>query len=472
MSEEAADPPNIIWITLDSIRHDHTTLNGHTRPTTPNLERIARKTRGVGFNNCIAAANWSLPSAASIHTGAFPERHRTGYGTNKLPQSVDTVAERLREQGYQTVGISANHYFSEATGLDRGFDTFKQINPKEFLKEVNPLTVLRFLYNVRSHSGGFTVEKTKHRPDFFVNEIVKKQLSSRAGSEEPFFLSAHYHGAHVPYYPPPAWKDRFASDLIESPEAASERAFRHTTDLHKGIANVSEFKERDWNALNVMYDTLIGYSDSLVGGLFDHMQSLDLGNTVFVVTADHGDLLGEYGLLGHKFVLHDGLVHVPAIVHGLDSVVGKADELVQHVDIMRTLVEYVGGDTTGLDGVDLRTDRRTAALSQRGAGIQEPISEIKGYNPSFNSDRLRDAAINSLRTHDFKYQHSAKGNALFELPDEESDVSTKYPGRLDELETDLMSRLDRIDTEKIDEERAEFSDDVRDHLSDLGYVVE
>lgn len=468
----AAAPPNIIWITLDSIRYDHTTLGGHKRATTPNMKRIADQPSGVSFSSCIAAANWSLPSAASIHTGTFPEQHRTGYGTKKLPQGVDTVAERLQEVGYRTVGVSANHYFSESTGLTRGFETFKQINPSELFKEVSPLTLLRFLGNLRSHSGGLSTDKTKHRPDFFVNEVVKKQLSARSKAEEPFFLSAHYHGAHLPYYPPPAWHDRFSSDLVESPQTASERAFEHTADLHRGIANVSEFDERDWNALNVMYDTLVAYSDSLVGDLFDHLEALDLDNTVFVVTADHGDLLGECGLLGHKFVLHDGLVHVPAVVHGLDSVADKHDDLVQHIDIIRTLVECAGGDTTNFDGVDLRNGQRTAALSQRAADIQGPLSAIKEHDPSFDTEYFHDAALSSLRTHEFKYQQSAEGDMLFELPDEQSDVSMSYPDRKEELETELQRRLNRIDSQNVNQEEAEFSDDIKDQLSDLGYLVE
>ncbi|RLM95220.1 sulfatase [Haloarcula sp. Atlit-7R] len=469
---ESTTPPNIIWITLDSIRYDRTTLDGHTRATTPNMERIANQPGGVSFSSCIAAANWSLPSAASILTGTFPEHHRTGYGTNKLPEGVSTVAERLQEAGYQTVGVSANHYFSESTDLSRGFETFKHINPSDLFREVGPLTLLRFLGNVRSHSGGLSTEKTKHRPDFFVNEIVKKQVSSRAGTDDPFFISAHYHGAHLPYYPPPAWQDQFASDLVESPRAASERAFEHTADLHRGIANVSEFGEADWSALNVMYDTLVAYSDSLIGELFDHLKTLDFENTVFVVTADHGDLLGECGLLGHKFVLHDGLVHVPAVVHGLDSVADKQDELVQHVDIVRTLVECAGGDTTGFDGIDLRNERRTAALSQRAADIQGPLSAIQEHDPSFDTEYFHDAALSSLRTHEFKYQQSSEGDVLFELPDEQSDVSMSYPDRRDELKADLQRRLSEIDSQKVDGEAAGFSDDIRDQLSDLGYLVE
>jgi len=473
MSWSPTQRPNVVWITLDSVRQDHTSIDGYDRETTPNLQSIANRPSGVAFDTCIAAANWSLPSAASIATGTYPEYHRTGYDTDVLSENVDTVAERFRDVGYHTVGVSANHYFSEATGLDRGFEEFKEIMPSEFVSEVPARTLLEFLLKIRTHSGGFTREKTKHRPDYLVNEIVKNQLSACAESDGPFFVSAHYHGAHVPYYPPPTWQDTFESDLIESPRAASERAFRHTADLHTAIGKTEAFTEEDWNALSVMYDTLVAYSDALVGDLFDHLEALPLDDTVFVVTADHGDLLGEQGLLGHKFVLHDGLTRVPAVVHGLDALVDQSDELIQHLDIIRTLVGRAGGDTDGLHGIDLQTEQRSHALSQRGPGIESALKKIWETNPDFDASDLHEEGLSAIRTDTFRFQRSNDSAELFALPDEQTDVSEDYPSKRAELSAELDRRLSEIDSPSIDTAAAaDFSDDVKDQLADLGYVVD
>ena len=472
MNDRRTAQPNIVWITLDSIRHDRTTLGGHRRRTTPNMQAIADDDVGRSFDHCIAAGNWSLPSAASIHTGTYPEHHRAGFQTEQLSDHVPTVPELLNAVGYRTVGISANHYFSEATGLDRGFDEFKQIQPGEFVEEAGVAATLRFALGIRSHSGGFTMTKSKHRPDYLVNRTVASELSALADSDQPFFLSAHYHSAHVPYYPPPAMRDTFADDLDESAKAAVRRAYDLTTDVHESIARTNEFERADWEALRAMYDTVIAYSDRLVGDLFETFRSLELNDTVFVVTADHGDLLGEYGLLSHKFVLHDGLVRVPLAVYDPAGRFDDADELVQHTDVMTTLLAAAGADTASLQGHDLRKEQREYAFSQRGADVKEGLSKVRAHNPDFHEGPIHDGAVTAARSTRFKYRRSDGQAELFELPDETTDLSEQSPDRVDTFERVIKDWRSRIEGPEIENGSAEFSADAKARLADLGYLVE
>jgi uncharacterized sulfatase len=472
MSSSAGDPPNVVWITLDSIRQDRTTLGGHERNTTPNLESIADRPTGVSFDECIAAGNWSLPSAASILTGTFPEHHRTGFETDRLPDHVNTVAERLRDAGYHTIGISANHYFSEATGLDRGFDEFTHVNPADFFTQAGLGTTLKFLCNLRSHSGGFSATKTKHRPDYVINEMVKDELTARVDDEQSFFLTAHYHGAHVPYYPPPTRQDRFADSTSVDVGAASETAFHHTADLHRAMAAADAFDEDDWEALDVMYDTLVAYCDDLMGDLFKHMESLDLDDTIFVVTADHGDLLGEYDLLGHKFVLHDGLVRVPAVVHGTDVLCDVDQDLVQHQDLIMTLVAFAGGETDGMQGRDLRTEEREYAISQRGPGVEDGLDEIREYDENYEAPQVQHGVLTALRTSEYKFQQSDEGAKLFALPDEQTDVSEQQSAKANRFDDVLAKRRAAIAGPSVDDQDAEFTDEMKDQLADLGYLTD
>ena len=473
MSSSGAEQPNIVWITLDSVRQDHTTLTDYERDTTPSLKTIADADGGVSFDHCIAAGNWSLPSTASIHTGTYPSHHRAGYDTNRLPDEVDTVPERLKQVGYTTVGVSANHYFSEATGLDRGFDVFKQLQPEAFLSEAGLTTTLKFLLGIRSHSGGLTTAKSKHRPDYLVNEVVKDQVSELADSDDPFFISAHYHGGHHPYYPPPTRHAEFEESLATDPSAAAETAYDLTTDIHEQIARTDEFSDDDWAALTAMYDTVLSYSDELVGDLFEHIQSLDLDNTVFIVTADHGDLLGEHGLLSHKFLLHDALVRVPMVIHGGADLFESTGELVQHVDIVQTLVRAAGGETEGMQGVDLRSETREYALSQRGADTEESLSQVRDHDPEFDDSMIHFGPLSMLRSESFKYLRSEGRQELFSLPDESGDVSAEYPERTATFERVLEDRLSTIAEADItaEAEEAEFSGAAKERLEELGYLV-
>lgn len=464
--------PNIVWITIDSIRQDHTSLGGYKRNTTPNLERIASSDQGEAFTSCLATGMWSLPSVASMFTCTYPAFHRTGYDTEVLPDSVDTIAERFAEQGWTTAGISVNHFFSEATGLNRGFDTFTLLNPKNALRTAGPIDTIKFLVNLRRHSGGYTLEKRKHRPDYLLQEVAKDRLAELASGDSPFLLALHYYGAHHPYYPPLSYQDTFADEIPMNPRQAANEAFDHTDDIHRGIARRNSADDRDLEAIESMYDSLVRYSDSLVGELFDYLQTLDLTDTIFVVTADHGDLLGEQGLFGHKLLLHDALVHVPFVVHGLGELVGKGDKLIQHPDVVRTLAEIAGVSTDGFQGIDIREESREFAVCQRGDGGDKTLDQIEEYDPEFDRDRFFESEIVTLRTREFKYLRSGDERLLFELPDESTDVSDAYPERVEWFDEQLSAWWETHAVEDRHSVDAEFDDAAKQRLSDLGYLVE
>lgn len=119
------DKPNIVWITLDSVRHDHTTMSGYRRETTPYIEKIANKSDGVAFSSCFAHARASATSVPSILSGTYPSRHGTYYReSSAFPDELPLAAELFSDVGYNTVGISNNGYAGSLTNVDRGFDEF------------------------------------------------------------------------------------------------------------------------------------------------------------------------------------------------------------------------------------------------------------------------------------------------------------------------------------------------------------
>jgi uncharacterized sulfatase len=468
------DRPNIVWITLESTRADHTTLDGYSRDTTPNLERIARDSTGRYFSECFSHGIWTLSSSASILTGTYPSHHGAGMDGESIPDGLPTVPELLRSAGYRTACLSPNSHLSSATGLDRGFDEFSWVSKSTLREAVGFRTLLKYAAHVRSHGGGFTLDPRLHNRGYMLHDVAKRWVRSFEGDDEPFFMYLHHGGPHHPYAPPLRYRDRFTVDLPMSAEDAQDVAFHHHDRLHEHIAEGCEFSDDEWAALKAMYDAEIAYVDELVGDLFDYTESRDLGDTVFVVTADHGELFGERGLLAHMGVTDDAVSHVPLVVHGDDGLADHDGEMVQHADVMRTLLERAGADTESLQGRDLREESRDKSVVQRGAErTRRNLDTFEAHNPAFDRSDYPSGTVTALRTAEFRYQRSEDRDELFRLPDGRTDVSDEYPEIASDLETTLDEWLETtgapVDRDSSD---GEFTDAMKEQLSDLGYLVE
>lgn len=457
--------PSVLWITLDSVRADHTAMAGYRRDTTPNLDRLASESGGQAFRQCVAHSNATLRSSASILTGMQPSRHDVGMGNDRLPDAVETVPERFAAEGYETACLSGNSHLSGATGLDRGFDRFEWLAASTLLDAAGPKTVARYLLNLRRHSAGLSTDPAKHSTPFLMNDVAERWLSDLA-DDPPFFCYLHYNEPHRPYYPPLPYLDRFTGDLSMSAAEAAEFAMHVHRNFFDVVADGPEFTGDEWAALKAMYDAEIAYTDEMVGRLVEHARSL-VDDLVVVVTADHGELFGEGGMLAHKLLLHDALLRVPLVVHGLGDTAADADSLVQHADVTRTLLERAGGRTDGMQGVDLRSDTREYAIAQRGPVGFDAYRE---RNPAFDASRYAASALHCLRDREFKYLRHDDGAALHRLPDEERDVSGEHPDVAERMDDYLAGWLDADGRPVAEAADAEFTDAMERQLRDLGYV--
>lgn len=465
--------PNIVWITVESTRADHTTLGGYERDTTPNLERIAERARGRSFSGCFSHGVWTLPSSASILTGTVPSYHDAGMGSEAIPDELPTVPELLSERGYHTACLSPNSHLSSATGLDRGFDEFVWVSKSTLREAVGLRTLLKYLLNVRSHGGGLTLDSREHNPDFMMHDLAKRRLRSFRG-RQPFFLYLHHGGPHRPYLPPKPYRKRFADGVGLSPAEMGEVALDHHANLFEHVANGCPFTDEQWRTLRALYDGEIAHVDALVGELFDAVRGLGLDETVFVVTSDHGELFGERGLLAHQIVVHDAVAHVPLVVHGFDDLLEYDGGMVQHADLVATLLGRMGVQADHCHGIDLREGRRDYSVVQRGEDrCRKNLAEIRAFDPAFDASSYHRATLHAIRTRAFKYQRSVERAELFRLPDEDRDVSASYPA----VAANLDDRLSRwLETKgsplvpgRVD---GQFTDAMREQLADLGYLVE
>jgi len=467
------DQPNIVWITLDSVRADHTTMAGYRRDTTPNLERIAALEQGNWFSQCFAHAKWTAPSTASILTGTYPTRHGVGVDEwrldemRKVPTELMTVPERLQNQGYRTACISSNSHISEGTGLTRGFDYHELVTLDSFKKFKGVWALLRFALEFRHHSSAYTLDHSAYNHTVYLDEIARHHLKEFAATEEPFFLYLHNNDPHHPYTPPITYQELFTEALKMDTDAMLTLCWKLNDNIYEFCEGKKSLKNEELAAIQSMYDATLAYVDEWVGDLFEYIKSLDAGPTIFIVTADHGDLFNEYGLFGHNFVLNDALLRVPLVVHGLDGVTRATDGIVQHIDLVQTLLENVGAMEEGLQGINLQRERRPHAIAQRGKR-----DKLRDLDLDHVSIPLYPDGFTCLRTNEFKFEYGVnKKSSLYRLPNEERDVSDQYPDRVEAFRDILESWLiEEGAPVSSDQERANYADDMKQQLKDMGYL--
>jgi len=400
---------------------------------------------------------------------------------NILPDSIKTAPELLSEQGYYTIGVSENGYAGEAKGLDVRFDDFTKsslssIRDALSLDFIPALT--KYLLSLRSHGPGFNLDKSAHaqQNSFYTTDITKRKLKTASKHDKPFFCYVHYNDPHHPYLPPLSYIDEYLNEIEASAEDAMAFAQKMHDELYPLMAEGLPIAKDQWEMLHAMYDATIKYTDACVGKLYDLVTNQIKRDTIVVITADHGDLFGEYGLLGHHMVLHDGLIHVPLVTHGLEGVEDHTQKPTQHIDIMQTLISIAGADTSQFQGYDLQTETRTKAISQDLRGTVDDAKaqnyeRIVQYNPDVDLSHLPKSMVTAVRTTDLKLVQTDEWTRLYALPNETEEVSKEYSDQFVELQSFTQQWL-QTEGEPLDttSEKPELSSDTEQHLREMGYL--
>lgn len=294
LADAAADSPNILLIILDTVRAASLSLYGYDRPTTPNLERFARE--GVVYELAIAPTSWTLPAHASIFTGRDPDQLSADWWI-PLDDTYPTLAEVLSDAGYATAAFSANlAYANRESGLARGFARFD-----DYTRTVGEAlrTSVMLKRNARRVRLGSLVNDdwNGRRKADHVSRSFLRWLDD-VPEDRPFFAFLNYMDGHDPYHAPPPYDTLYAPRSPFLPlnwgREPSDSVIRSWTD---------------W------YDRSITYLDAELARLFDELRARgELDNTIVVVTADHGEHLGEYGYMRHGNTLYMPVLHVPLIL--------------------------------------------------------------------------------------------------------------------------------------------------------------
>jgi len=291
--------PNIIIILIDAARADHFSCYGYFRKTTPNIDHIASE--GVLYENAISPAGWTLPSHTSLFTGMYVSRHGVHNENQVFNGDLLTLPELLQKSGYRTVGFCRNDWISETTGLTKGFVEFYDIHYGKLKKKAR-----KFINSFRVNG--------KDSWSYEINRNVKQWINRR-NAAQPFFMFVHYSQLHLPYSIPAPFNTKFLPDGL-----TYEQAKATNQDPKAYYAGAAKMGEQEFEISKALYDCSLAYQDFRVFELYQHLKAKNiLDDTIFIVTSDHGESLGDHNHFDHYYVLYDSLLKVPLILSATEK---------------------------------------------------------------------------------------------------------------------------------------------------------
>lgn len=386
--------PNVILITIDTTRADALGCYGNKHIQTPIMDALAQS--GCRFENCYAQASLTFPSHSSILTGRIPPRHGVhNNSTYRLHSDIPLISESFKANGYDTSAFIGSIILLKEYGLDRGFDLYDDhiVHYKE--KKDKKTIVTRRAEVTLDHAWNW----------------MKKQ-------DKPFFSWIHLYDPHWPYEPPKPFSQAYA---------------------------------------DFPYYGEISYVDLQIGKLVKELKdSGKWSNTLLVITADHGDSLGEHEEKSHGFFCYKTTTHVPLIFS--KPLVGNKGRvftpLVSTVDIMPTILDFAGLTLPlGMDGQNLlESDPRTS--------YSETFIPLESFYFS---------PIRSLKTENYSFYKSSEYE-LYDLqqdPGELKNVVEQHP----DIFSEFKKKMELIEAGSLDEvQDVQLDQEMIEMLKSLGYV--
>lgn len=315
--------PNVLVVTIDTIRADHVGAYGASAGATPGIDAFARE--GILFEQAIAPAPLTLPSHATLFSGILPFRNGVRVNaTDRVSAKVPLVAEAFSERGYRTAAFVSSLVLRRASGIGRGFELYDDA----------------FAVNEGKEMRSYVPER---RGDETVDRALAWIAGQRAGAATPpFFVWVHLFDPHLPYEPPSPYAERF--------------------------------RGRE-------YDGEIAFADACFARL---IAGVDAGDTLVVLAGDHGESLGEHGEGGHGVFLYDATIRVPLILRlpGKRLAGTRVATQVRLADVTPTLRRMADLAPADTDGEDLEPLFSAPASPDRPAFSQADYpSFVLGWSP-------------------------------------------------------------------------------------------
>ncbi len=322
--------PNVLLISIDTLRADHLSLYGYRHPTSPAIDAWAQE-QGVTFERTVAPSPWTLPSHVSIFTGLDALTHGVNYLSTSMSPDLPNLTGLLHDAGYHTAAITGGGFVNPGYGIERDFDRFRW-------------------WPGRAGDAG-EIEAHAERALEWLEEL----------SDRPFFLFFHTYEVHSPYLRrEPHFtafggrrQDLGTGELSVSAKLAPEaEGFKHQQRLFRGEKPATSIEPAPLTAL---YDAGVAHADAVVGRLLERLARLGLADdTIVVLTSDHGESLGERGRVGHGNLYDDNLLVPLVISYPRRLAARRVERQVRLIDLMPTVLDLAGVETPpGLDGESL-----------------------------------------------------------------------------------------------------------------------
>jgi len=433
------EPLGVIFITVDTMRADYLGCYGNPRVLTPNFDRLA--SGAVLFRQAISQATTTTPSHASMMTSLYLQDHNVYSNFEALGLAPRTLAEVLSGRGYATFAlVNMSHLNPEVSGLGQGFQTFVKSG---FMRKAGP--------SVDSLLG-------------WLDKL----------GEQRFFAWVHASDVHTPYSPPPPYDHFYYDDDERDPAKHSLARIWHLLPNDMAthplfLSWLEGITDVDW--VVAQYQGAVTYVDDEVGRLIDGLEARGLlGRTAIVLTADHGESLGEHEMYFVHTGLYEPTIHVPLITYfpGAGRQGVHVRDVVEGIDIMPTILAYLGVPAPhGIRGRSLWPLIRGEVQPQRLA-----MTEHAGRNlVALRGEQYK--YIKHLRTLYIQpsYPFTEGREELYDLkadPRERRDLSRELPDVIRVFRRELAAR--RAERQSQETGVAELNQEAIETLRALGYV--
>lgn len=482
---------NVIVLIFDTLRSDRLGCYDDERRT-PAFEDAANN--GTVFESAFGAGPGTPISHASMYTGRYPSEHGVTGGYMNLPEDEAVMAEWFNTRGYDTFGIAGPSKMGSDWGFDRGFDEF--FEPYHDFPDHTSITNVYKSVVDRRFGRYFLRKVTRGGSDQtrYKFELLRDRVESDL--DRPFFALCNVSTVHAPYDPPRPYKERATpgfsrpplfllefllndSGSIDDDDVRLDRVMNmQTTDgVGRFLSDPSYLNEKEIRLLRRWYDSAVSYLDDELQRFLDYYLENLRDDTILVLTADHGEQLGEHGLWEHSHYLYDETLKIPLIMVGPGIPTGnRRSDLVSHVDLFSTLCDLCNLDSPEETSATplFRSGTRDAVYMEYGERDAENFSNNTGHGRYLNQDQLRrfSAGRKAIRTQDYRFEITSNGTEhLFELPTQNT-VPVESAGVVSSLREQLVNTLGREfgHWPSIHPDDLEVDPEVKENLEELGYI--
>ncbi|MHC4942627.1 MAG: sulfatase [Planctomycetota bacterium] len=366
------EPPNIILISIDTLRHDHLGYAGHApegKSPSPCIDAMAGK--GTVFTHAVSTSSWTLPGHYALITGLPDELHEMYDDLMPLNPKVKSMAQYLKKQGYVTGGFYSGPYLHDFFKFHRGFDIYESCMSSETMYDVLDFKGDRMS---REETDNLVKEKevASHLEITSKAVVERSAWFARSNKRKPFFLFMHFFDVHNDFIPPAPFNKKY------------NRGYEGWVNGYGVVRDPRinpDMDPKDLRQLKALYDGEISWVDHNLEWFFEEIQKADpdiLENTLVVFTADHGEEFFEHGRMGHRWNVYGESIRIPLFIHGPGLPEGKRiDDPVRIYDIYPTVV-----DLAGLPAPEGVYGRSLAPLIRGEKMTSEPVVSELTFIPS------------------------------------------------------------------------------------------